>query len=68
MITIKKPVNVLFLVSIAALFITFFVFNYLIYQKEKEKAKAQTAKARESKISDNKPPQNESIEPTISVN
>lgn len=68
MTTLKKPVNILFLVSLAALALTFFVFNFLIFQKEKEKARAQTAKARETKNSDLKNPTNENIEPPISGN
>ena len=66
---LKKPVNILFLISLAALALAFFVFNFLLYQKEKEKAKAQTQKAREARNTEPKnPTNNENIEPTFAVN
>lgn len=68
--TLKKPVNILFLISIGAIAVTFFVFNFLIFQKEKEKNKAQTQKARDTiqKNSENKTLTNENFEPLSASN
>jgi phosphotransferase system glucose/maltose/N-acetylglucosamine-specific IIC component len=49
MTNLKRPVNIFFLIALASLALAFVVFNFLIYQKEKEKGKAQTAKARQAK-------------------